>query len=296
MKKSILFLIVTYLVSFELKAQNVPNGGFENWTSFGLYEMPDSWQTTDSISLTQGTHSVTKETVNIHSGTYAMKLTPFTYILTIPGTASNGHINYSTLAIEGGTPDTVRHAKLDGWYQFAPVSNDSCTILVTLYKWNSSTSMRDVVGGGAFCTQTAAATYTPFEITLDYASSSTPDSVLIVVYSSALGGSHMGTVLYVDDLSFSGIAGVNELPASVQSIHVYPVPAGNELNVDLALSKKVRSSFVITDVSGRKMISHAMNQSKEKIDISALASGNYFYNLVDDGGNNLSTGKFTVSR
>src|SRR5437588_3176387 len=121
--KYLLLLIIIFSFSIQSKGQNVPNGDFENWTSYGsgidIYEKPDYWQTTDSFSILQGMHSVTKDSLaaDVHSGSYAMRLTPFTYaIFTIPGVASNGTINPTTLTIIGGTPDTVRHAMLSGWY------------------------------------------------------------------------------------------------------------------------------------------------------------------------------------
>ena len=301
MKQLFLLLFFISLFTANTHAQNVPNGGFENWTThgsgFNVFELPDSWNTTDSISLTQGNHSVTKETVDYHGANYAMRLTPFTYnvIFVIPGVATNGRINLTTLAIEGGTPDTVRHAQLNGWYKFAPVANDSCTIQVTLYKFDGT--VRTVVAAGVFGTTTSASVYTPFQVNLTYASGVSPDSVVIAVYSSALGSSHTGTGLLVDDFSFSGIvASTNDKDDVVHSINVYPVPAKNNLTVQVDLKRNVHTSFEIADVTGRTMIVHQMNASTENINISRLSSGTYFYSLLDEKGLTLTSGKFSVIR
>jgi hypothetical protein len=297
MKKIISSILFCLLCCSGTFAQNVPNGGFENWTSYGLFEYPDVWQTTDSFSIANGSHSVTKETSVIHGGVYALKLTPFSYSLfSIPGAASNGKINTSTPipTIEGGSPDTVRHAKLQGWYQYAPLNNDSCSVTVTLYKRNGSS--RISVASGTFGTGVAASSYTPFEINLVYATADTPDSVLIIVYSSALGASHLGTVLWVDDFSFTGIVGIHEKSDPVNAIDVFPVPATHELNVVIDLTEPLTTSFNIFDATGKKIMSHPVRSSTEKIDVGELPDGIYFYSLVNDKGTRLYTGKFNVSK
>ena len=297
MKNALIFIFFISLFAANADAQNVPNGGFENWISLGFYENPISWYTTDSLSMTQGNHSVTKETVDYHTASFAMRLTPFTYNIAfvIPGVATNGRINLSTLVIEGGTPDTVRHAQLNGWYKYAPVGNDSCTVQVTLYKMVGTT--RTVVAAGVFGTTAAASVYTPFQINLTYASGVNPDSVVISVASSALGSSHIGSVLLVDDFSFSGIvASTNDMENVVLSVNVFPVPAKNNLTVQLDLKRNIHTSFEISDVSGRVVIVHEMNATAENIDISELSNGTYFYSLHDEKGSSLVSGKFSVNR
>lgn len=279
-----------------IKAQApVPNGGFESWTGFGLYEMPDAWKTTDSLSMSVGTPSATKETTDMHGGLYALKLTPFFFVFTnIPGAASNGVINTTTFQIIGGSPDTVRHAKLSGWYKYAPVSGDSCTISVTMYKRNGAT--RDVIGSGIFGTSAATSAYTPFDVNMNYSSINTPDSVLISIFSSAMGSAHLGTTLLIDDLAFSGFVGIHEIPGVVNSLNTFPNPAQNELNVSVDLQKNIRTRFEISDLNGRKVSSFEMKSLNEKFDVSFLVSGNYFYRLADENGNTLGSGKFSISK
>jgi hypothetical protein len=296
MKLFLLPAVFIFCCLVNSNAQNMPNGGFENWTSFGFYEQPDSWNTTDSVSLTQGSHSATKETSDIHGGLYALRLFPFNSIIgTIPGVASNGRLNTATLTFIGGTIDTVRHQTLNGWYKYSPVSNDSCTVNVSLFKWNGPTKI--IIATGVFGTSAATSVYTPFSITLNYATTDRPDSMLVSVYSSALGASHIGTVLLVDDFSFSGVvSGINDPSASVQSIHVYPVPAVNTLSVRLDMQRYLHTSFEISDLTGKRVLEHQMNSLSEDIDIHELSNGNYLYHLLDENGNRLSTGKFSISR
>lgn len=298
--KSFILLIVLFATCFFRAEAQVPNGDFEAWTSFGFYEEPNFWNTSDSVALALsfGTaHSATKETVDMHGGLYALKLFPFSSFATFPGVASNGRLNNSTLSFEGGTPDNVRHQTLNGWYKYAPVSNDSCTISVSLFKWNGATKV--IIADGVFGTSVAASSYTPFSINLTYATTDTPDTMLIAVYSSALGAAHVGTVLLVDDFSFSGVvSGISDPPTAVNALSVFPVPAVNELHVRLDLKTNLHTSLEITDISGKQLIIHEMNAvgAEEKINIRKLSNGNYLYRLVDDTGNKLASGKFSVVR
>jgi hypothetical protein len=306
MKKLILLFFVILSYSIKSNAQNVPNGDFETWLSFGsgltAYNRPDLWQTTDSFStylVTGPQHSVTWETSSVYHGTSAMKLTPFTHPLgfTVPGAASNGQINTTTIQIIGGTPDVVRHQTLSGWYQYSPVGGDVSSISVALFKRNGAT--RDTVAKGVFTPSAAVATYTQFQINLTYLSAIDPDSMLITIYGGpvALGAAHTGTVLLVDSLNFSGVvSGVNDIPAVLNSVRVYPVPASNDLTVSVDLKKNIQASFEIVDLNGKRVLIHNMNSNEEKIDISELNNGNYFYNLLDEKANKLSSGKFSVSK
>ncbi len=298
MKKIIVLLglvVIFHSISF---SQILPNAGFENWTGFGLYEMPDSWKTTDSISTGQGLqHSASKELTDIHGGSFALKLNPFTYFsFAIPGAASNGAINASTYQVIGGSPDTVRHATLDGWYKFSPTGGDSVIVSIAMYKWNGTS--RDLVGAGEFKDTTSTTAYTSFSVNINYYSPAVPDSMLIILYagSRVLATSHIGTTLLIDDLSFSGVVGTHEIYNIVNAIRVFPIPAINELNVQVDLKHNIHSSFEILDVSGKRILVHDMKSTDEKIDISGLTNGNYFYHLLDELGTKLSIGKFTVNK
>lgn len=299
MKRPSLLIVLVFFFLFKANAQNVPNGDFENWTNLGFYEEPDFWNTTDSIALALSfgsSHSATKETVDMHGGSFALRLFPFNSPFgTIPGVASNGLLDFNNLMVIGGTPDTIRHQTLNGWYKFSPVSNDSCTIAVKLFKRNGSTQI--MVASGAFGTSVPASVYTPFFINLTYATGDSPDTMQVSIFSSALGAAHVGTILLVDDLSFSGVvSGITELSDVVNSLTIYPVPSSTDLTVRLDLKSKLHTTFEISDVNGKKMIVHEMNPAKtlENINIRPLNNGNYFYSLFDDHGNKLAAGKFSV--
>src|SRR5437588_7849205 len=117
---------------------------------------------------------------------------------------------------------------------------------------------------------------------LTYYSSATPDTMKIEVWSATLGASHIGTFMLVDGFTFSGIEGIKDVPENSYSLNVYPVPAVNELNVNLEMKKMIQTFFVVFDVSGKKVLTHLMQSSKEKVNISNVSNGNYLYHLLDE--------------
>jgi hypothetical protein len=323
MKKAILFLPFVFVYCAGFAQGPIPNSGFENWTSYLTgttpqypYELPDLWRTTDSITVVNSagvTHSASKEVSQVYSGTYSLHLQSWSFLVSgfpfingIPGCATSGNViintGAGTITPIGGTADTIRHAQLNGFYKYTAGGNgsDSGSVEVCLFKRNTGTGNRDTVATGRTYFHNQA-TYTPFNFPIiQYGSVAiTPDSMLIWIQSSPrepLGSGQTGSILLVDSLAFSGTIGINEIPDVVNSMNVFPVPASNELNIVLDLKRNIRTSFEIIDITGKKILNFEMQSLKERIDIHELNTGNYFYNLLDEHGNKLKSGKFSVSR
>ncbi len=322
--KKIILLFLLAASAINLYAQGpVPNGGFENWSTFSTgtptpysYEMPDNWKTTDSISVANSNgpvHSVSKEASTVQSGTYSMRLQSWSYLIGgfpfingIPGCATNGDVivNTSTASIipVSGSPDTVRHAQLSGFYRYSAggTGNDSGSIEVCLLQRNTISGNRDTVAMGQTYFHNQGS-YTNFSVTINQFGSVAlnPDSMLIWIQSSPrepLGSGQTGSILLIDSLSFSGVIGINELQNAVNAMQVYPVPAIDVLNVDVDLKNPIRISYEVIDINGKQKLSHSMDAAKTKIDVSSLSNGNYFVNLLDENGNRLSSGKFTINK
>ena len=325
MKKTILIFLIIFSCIVKLTAQNaVPNAGFENWSPFFTgtapprsYELPDQWKTTDSITVANSPtgfiHSATKEISLIYSGSYSLHLQSWSYyfgttpfVNGIPGCATNGDVlvdvpNTAIYPISG-TADTVLHAQLNGFYRYAAGGSgqDTGSVEICMFKRNASTGNRDTVATGKTYLINQG-TYTQFGVNLSLygSASSTPDSMLIWIQSSPrnpLGSGQTGSILLIDSLTFSGILGVNDNPGIVNSVHIYPIPAVDLVTVEIDFKKSARSTFELIDIAGRKVLSHEMNSTSEKINLSGLNTGNYFYHLLDDFGNKLSSGKIAVNK
>ncbi|HNS11480.1 MAG TPA: T9SS type A sorting domain-containing protein [Bacteroidia bacterium] len=308
MKKITLLTILTFLSISFTNAQVIPNGGFENWTANTTgtyaYEMPDFWKTTDSVSLafTAGLmHSAVKESSEIHGGSYALKLMAWTAVgSSVPGAASNGDIDVATQTIIKGTPDTVRHRVLNGFYRYIPAGSDDCFIIATLVKWNTLTNMRDTIAYGQFTTNTASGGtgYSPFTIEMSYNDwTQNPDTMVILITTEQLqiGSGTLGTVLYVDDLSFTGVVGIDSPESLINSVDVYPSPAASMINIRVDLRQAKTLQFNIYDIRGRHVYSDVLEPNDTRVNISQFPAGNYRLNIMD-GNTKLYSAPFVISR
>ncbi|HKL40060.1 MAG TPA: T9SS type A sorting domain-containing protein [Cryomorphaceae bacterium] len=61
--------------------------------------------------------------------------------------------------------------------------------------------------------------------------------------------------------------------AENQEVFVYPNPTTERLNIDLSALKKIPSSYIIRDLSGRLLKEGVLNEIVETVDVSALPSG-----------------------
>jgi len=76
--------------------------------------------------------------------------------------------------------------------------------------------------------------------------------------------------------------GIEETRSSSAGIQVYPNPANNTLNVQL--EKFVNNgTLTMFDMSGKIVLSQAINSNSAKINLSSLTAGNYILRLVENG-------------
>jgi hypothetical protein len=87
--------------------------------------------------------------------------------------------------------------------------------------------------------------------------------------------------------------GINESD-KLSDFNIYPNPAANELTIDCALTDK--SYFELYDLVGakRKEVTLDCGSLTERIDLSDIDSGLYFYSVVDRKGNRIKTGKLII--
>lgn len=86
-----------------------------------------------------------------------------------------------------------------------------------------------------------------------------------------------------------------EMPAIFASINVYPSPASESITLDIEWETVQQLHLTITDAVGRiwrKWTRTSLKSSKDRIDISALPSGNYW--MTAEGENGKVTKQFSV--
>ncbi|CAN5564588.1 hypothetical protein BH11BAC1_BH11BAC1_26590 [soil metagenome] len=310
MKKITLLTLLLLTIALVSNAQ-IDNGNFENWTDSTVgaytYDSLIHWKTTDLPSLQNSNphvHSAQPETTDVHSGSSSIRLTSWTaggFLAGIPGAASNGDVIVvpipPSVTPVGGVPDAARHAALMGYYEYIPMGADHGSIETCLFKWNGTS--RDTVAYGAFDAALNIGTYTQFVVNLTAMNAGNPDTSLIWLQSSPrepIGSGATGSILRVDSLYYSGLIGVNEISPIVKTMLTYPVPAVNEINVLVDLISPVAMHYEIMDLNGKVVLTDKMQSNKQQIDISGIATGNYFITLFDDAGKKLCADKFKVAR
>jgi hypothetical protein len=122
MRKIYISIIVILAIAKVSVAQNAatPNPGFENWTQVGNHYDPNSWNTlnpsTSILNVLTCTRAVSPD---IHSGTYAIKLTTkVVFGITANGTATTGKIKtVPPYGVSGGIAYAARPDSMVGFYR-----------------------------------------------------------------------------------------------------------------------------------------------------------------------------------
>lgn len=97
-----------------------------------------------------------------------------------------------------------------------------------------------------------------------------------------------GGTSYIDNITFSdGTTSVNSVSADVNAITCYPNPAIDQINVS---AKSEISKIIVSNLLGQSVKTLTVNGLEKTIDLTTIASGNYFLTVkLTDG--QLSTRK-----
>jgi hypothetical protein len=285
MKKIILLFTFMALIGTNLQSQVLINSGFENWT--------DSTHATgwNSLNQTIGVPPFAvylqslKRTTDKRSGNYAAKLTTKTIAIisqTIPGFVNLGNVDLASQEISGGIPCTGMPTKLSGYYKFSPSGGDTMLIAVILYKYNTTTQQSEEIGYGVFMNNTATPTYTYFENMITYdVPNVAPDTMDIIMISSATETPHDGSTLYVDDL----VLDVSPLSINENSsfkLTVSPNPANDIINVNLKNVGTDPNNVIIYNLAGQMVYNSSFTSSQFKINVANLNEGIYFIKISNN--------------
>ena len=302
MKKLSLLLVLTLIFNSKItSAQTLVNAGFENWTNVILFNEPTGYVSSNYFSIILGTGGLPRANVSKsagikHGGNFAAKLESYAQntgdSLGVPGLLITGSLNIASAAITPGFPYVGRPAELRGFYKYAQgLSADSGTALVSLMKRNILTGQQEAVavGFGVFSNKT---TFGEFSVPLFYASNEMPDTAIIVFSttsslstdSAALTSAPVGSILYLDDLSFFGsvAAGLESIDALLQ-VSAYPNPSSDLVNITFVQKAAGAGQLTIRDLTGKLIYQQAINLSAGKNEIPVATkdwdSGLYLYQI-----------------
>ena len=271
MKRQIM-LILCLLFAFQsyITAQsNYENNDFEDWTydvAGDYYEPNGYWATINPISKLGPFAPVTtfRETEDVYSGTYAVKLVTGTFgTLPVAGTLATGYFDSSVLiptnALKIGVPFTEKPIKISGYYKYLPENGDSAVIVSRLSKFIDGQQV--ILAEAGFLIEETVSEYTYFEAEYEYFLSETPDSMMTLFTSSAGAAEFIaaeGSTLYIDEIALEYNTGVKDFLMPDAEINVFPNPAQNK--IQLALQQPfINAEFIISNLEGKLVKRFALN-------------------------------------
>ncbi|MCX6292181.1 MAG: T9SS type A sorting domain-containing protein [Bacteroidetes bacterium] len=255
-------------LSFDTGFSPIPDGNFDNWTSY-TYDLPLNWNTVGK--------DISRTTDHV-DGTYALSLMTSTY--------GNNDIAVSAITTGyfpqnsgpvGGLPYSLNSDTLTGYYKFSTPGNDSAYLQIFL------TSNSNFVGGAGYAFHPAAS-YTYFEVPI--VSFATPDTMRIDIYSSSwpFTPSSIGNHLLVDGLSLK-----SQSPTGIHltvdkgdpGVMVFPNPSSDVLTVVIKNKSHDDVKLVVRDISGRTIKETTFNTNSFQLDVNELPAGMYFLELTN---------------
>ncbi len=296
MKKNIFTLIIGSCITVSAFAQ-IPNNGFENWTSMGSYNDPDNWDQLNSMTSSMSIYTCTKGTPGNPGASY-LKLTSKTVsgMGVVPGIAVSGVIDMVTYKPKSGFAYSQRPLSLTGSWQYMPSGSDQGFVGVYLTKWNTSMNMRDTIAMATQNLTSMMMSWTSFTINLNYMSTVSPDSAIIIF--SASGSTPVNnSAMYIDNLAFSGTAtGIKENTVNLINLTVFPNPSNEKIVLNYTLKSTENVVIKISDVTGKIVKELKPNgvigNNKQELNISNLSQG--IYTITIQGDNSLSSQKLIV--
>lgn len=261
------------LLGMAMTAQaQIPNNGFENWTTVGERDSLNEWfsgnatKSTDHYPESIGQYSIKVENqlpVTSH----------LSYGYSVTNKESNGCLP--------SFPITGHPTALCGYYKCFPTENDTIQIGIMLFKngvW---------IAGGEFTTKQTVSEWTAFNIPI-YSDTESytdvdADSATITVaafYNDTTCGNPYGpfgnSVLYVDNLSFDNLITTDIATVeSKEKVTVSPNPARDVIQITGIQGDAI---VALSDINGRVLFSKKVIEG-EKIPVSSLSNGEYMVTI-----------------
>lgn len=291
MKKTItlLFILLTFITGF---SQILPNPDFEVWEDFTGYEDPESWDTPNSFTSLAGVTVVSKSE-DAYSGMYSALLETKTVF---GANVSPGLLTLADFVVDlttgqpsflGGIALSDRVIKLTGQYKYSGADGDSARVFMISFKHPEGGS-KDTLGIGLGYLHNAE-DWTEFTVNMLTFSPVKPDTFNVIIQSSS-DVLHVGSTLYIDDLSLETITGIFNLSERNNEIKVYPNPVSDLVKFEME-NRNDNMKLSVFDNTGREVITETFNSNTIELSMGTLPTGVYSYR-VGNAGKLLGSGSF----
>jgi len=274
-----LFLLICTTFS---KAQNIPNGSFEDWVIGGG---PDLWHTNNQYYPPVQCLQIFPDFQAYSEEICAMGVVDSCIELSVL---------YPPILTSFDISLNAKPEALHGFYKYFPLGNDLFYVRVKLYTDSV------LIGEGSLKSEQVVDDFTKFVVNFEYTSTDIPDIAIIefTIDSSLVDNQlHQGSKWYLDSLTFgplSDIGNENEIfPLTFSLYQNYPNPFNPTTNIEFRMADFGFVNLKVYDVLGNE-IATLVNEEKPagnyeaEFDGSELTSGIYFYQL--------RTGSYTATK
>ena len=281
MKTIVLLIAVFFTLTSFAQTHPLNNGteSFENWETLEGGDLPEQWDGFNREIVMSGfpvgvVTTVTKDSLTPYSGNYAAKLTSQSVLggPAVPGILTTGNLiidfNAQTGDIVGGVPFGQRPSSFQGYFKHYPNPYDTAIISVTFKRQGVE------IGGGSLYLTDSVDTWTNFHVPIQFTTSQTPDTMIVFISTSTRRANvPMGSVLFVDELSFDYSTGI-ENSDSEEQVKVYPNPSRGLVTVNAPL--KEACSLFLFDMSGNLVFEDYGYFAGRQLNLQGLSDGVYF--------------------
>lgn len=199
MKKTFTILFAILLIAIVGKTQTILNAGFESWSNQILFEDPDGYTSSNTLSISALGQPNALKTTDAWSGNFAVSLeTVSTTESPVKGAIYIGQVGEEM--IWGGLPFTERADSVSGYVKYDVMPGDTAYVGVLFKKLGQPLGV-------------CLATFVGSQDDYQYFSQPvqwfipvvSPDTIAVAILSSALfGDAIVGSKLVIDDISFVG--------------------------------------------------------------------------------------------
>ena len=292
MKRIILSILTGAFISVTAFAQ-IPNPGFENWSTVNTYQNPDNWDNLNSMTSPMNTYTCLKGTPGNPGSSYLKLVSKSVSMMGVmPGVAVSGIISMATYQPSSGFACTQRPQSLTGNWQYMASGSDAGYVAAYLTKWNSAMNMRDTIAMINESLVGMQMSWTTFSIDFMYMSDATPDSAAITLSSSGpipVAGSY----LYVDNLAFAGsVAGIKSNTTIDNTVAIYPNPTNDYLIITSKL-KDIQTIKVYNSLGEPVYVGNKTAAQVVQVNTNTWAKG--LYNIIIESADKIEIKKLIVN-
>ncbi len=260
----------------------IPNNGFEIWTSTNGYQNPTDWGNLNEITKSYSVATCGKLSPGNPGSFYlVVRTVSVTGKGLIPGRVVSGKIDTINYKAVSGYPFTLRPLSLSYNMQYmVALPSDTAFVSVLLTKWNVNLLRRDTVAYGVSNFNAMAHTWFTNSTYLNYKSGDNPDSACIVISSSnnvPLNNSYM----YIDHLLFNGsVIGIDEKSLTANEVMFYPNPSYDK--IFFKFKSAVNEPLDLKVIDSKGTLYHKIENVKVEdfIDVYQWPKGVYFLELM----------------